>query len=170
MKKVKAILLICIFILFAVIAVVLANNMLSFETKYAKKLNFNNEEQLLAVAFLGGLEGEYDYSAINKYYTESEISKFKIIETDGEELYLVVPRYNNNVVISSLTMTEDGGTISRVVEEISEPFFLKCNISDIFPNAEIKFMNNKKEYKYSPYISLKDGSVVTEAFVMLIEK
>lgn len=170
MKKVKVTFLIIIIILFAVLAALLSDKLLSSETNYARKLSFTDDEQVLAIFYVGGIEEAYDYSIIEKYYTKSDINDFETIELEGEERYLVVPRYNNKVTISSLTMTNDGGTATRVVKEITEPFFLNCNVSDIFSNAEINLKYNDKEYKYSPYISLKDGSVVTEEFVLLVTK
>ena len=67
-------------------------------------------------------------------------------------------------------MAEDGGTNKEYVDTLSKPFFVKCNMSDIFPNAEISFSYKNKEYAYTPYISLMDGSVVVEEFVHLIDE
>lgn len=170
MKKIKTIFLIIIIVLFAIVSMILANNIINKETKYAKKLKFEDNDQLLAIFYLGGLENEYDYSIINKYYSDKEIEEFEKIELEGEECYLIVPRYAQDITISSLTMTEDGGTLEKSVIKTSVPFLLKCNVSDIFSNAEIKFNYRGKDYKYSPYISLKDGSVVTEDFVLFINE
>lgn len=170
MKKIKTIILIIIIVLFAIVSMILANNIINEETKYAKKLKFEDNDQLLAIFYLGGLENEYDFSIVNKYYSDKEIEEFEKIELEGEECYLIVPRYGQYITISSLTMTDDSGTLEKIISKTSTPFLLKCNISDIFSNVEIKFNYEGKEYVYSPYISLKDGSVVTEDFVVLINE
>ena len=41
-----------------------------------------------------------------------------------------------------------------------EALILQCNISDIFPDAEIRLRCEEGEAEFSPYISLRDGSVV----------
>jgi len=168
MRKIKIIFLLVIVILFSVLGMMLSKNILTYEIEYARKLNFENDKQVLAIFFLGGVEGEYDYSLAEKYYSKEDIKNFETVALDGEEYYLIVPRYNNTVTVSSLTMTEDGGTAAKIEKEFSKPFFLKCNISDIFSNAEISLEHDGVEYKYSPYVSLKDGSIVTQDFVLLV--
>jgi hypothetical protein len=138
--------------------------------KYAKDITFKDNTKLLGIFYLGGIEQDYIYDLVYKYYSKDDINKFENIELGGEECYLIVPRYNIKVSVYKLSMNEDGGTDKELVKTVKEPFFLKCNISDIFPNSEILFEHKGKEYTYSPYISLKDGSVVTEEFVYLVEE
>lgn len=170
MKKLRLIFFIGLVVLFGVIGMLLSRNIIDKETQLARKLKFENDNQLLALFFLGGLEDSYDYSNIYKYYSEQEISQFETISTGGEECYLIIPRYNMNLTISSLRMAEDGGTVGKKIIDTNKPIFLQCNMSDIFPNSEISFEYNEIKYTYSPYISLKDGSVVVEDFVHLINE
>ncbi len=93
-----------------------------------------------------------------------------MLELGGEECYLIIPRYNIDILVNSLSMSEDGGTNKEYTGMFDRPFFVKCNMSDIFPNMEMSFSYKNKEYAYTPYISLMDGSVVVEEFVCLIEE
>ena len=163
MKK-KAIIIIILLVILLAICMVWNNT-----NKYAKDISFKDDNQLLGVFYLGGIEQEYNYDVAYKYYSKDEINAFQTIEIGGEECYLIVPRYNAELSVYRLLMNEDGGTDKEIIKKVKEPFFLKCNMSDIFPNSEIMFERKGKEYVYSPYISLKDGSVVTEEFVYLVE-
>ena len=40
-----------------------------------------------------------------------------------------------------------------------EPFILQCNASDIFADATIQLTYKNETVEFSPFISLKDGSV-----------
>ena len=140
-----------------------------FKIKNGSKIPFSTNEQLVGIIYLGGLEVDYDYFVVNKYYTESEKNKFEVIELGGEECYLIIPRYNIEITINKLSMNEDGGTNKTYIRTINKPVYIKCNESDIFSNLEINFKYQKKEYSYSPYISLKDGSVVVEDFICLVK-
>lgn len=139
------------------------------ETKYAKRIDFESN-QVLAVFYIGGMSNDYDYSVIEKYFTEDEINNFKEIKLDGEEKYLIVPRYKGNVEIYSLSLDENDSEniISTLKDTVSTPFYITCNVSDIFPNSRIKISTRTGEFVYTPYISLKDGSVVTTENVLLV--
>lgn len=167
-KKVTAIITIVLSV--ALIATVLVLYHINNESEYAYGVGFGGNNKLLGVIYLGGSESSYDYSIVDKYFTKEEQKTFITAELGGEEMYLIIPRYEKETYLNKLEMTEDGGT-NRVRYMMSmPPFFVKCNVSDIFPNAEITFNHKGIEYVYSPYISLKDGSVVVEDFVYLIEE
>ena len=168
MKKIRTVTLVIVVILFCTVAMLLASNVINKETVYSKKIDFTSDEQLMAIFFLNSVNN-MDNSIINKYYSNDELQEFDSIQLEGEEYYLVVPRYNDKVLISALSMAEDGSTIHTTLKEVDKPFFIKCNISDIFANSEIKLTHNGEEYKFSPYISLKDGTVALKEFVMLVE-
>ena len=170
MKKYRIITLLIVVVVLGLISALAYNYFFTKDINYSDRITFNDDYDMLAIFFLGGLDGSYDYSVVNKYFTEDEFKKFHTLELEGEECYLIVPRDNISITVSSLSMTEDGGTKARKVTEFNEPFFIKCNVSDIFPNAELSFKYNGKLYTYSPYISLRDGSVVVEDFVTLVNE
>lgn len=170
MKKYRIITSLIVVVVLGLISALAYNYFFTKETSYADRITFNDDEDMLAIFFLGGLEGSYDYSIVNKYFAENELKQFHTLELEGEECYLVVPRDDISVTVSSLSMTEDGGTKARKVTEYNEPFYIKCNVSDIFSNVELSFKYMDKLYSYSPYISLKDGSIVVEDFVTLVNE
>lgn len=167
-KKVTAIVTIVLSIVLIATALVLYH--INKESEYAYAIGFENDAQLLGIIYLGGTESSYDYSLVDKYYTKEEQEQFVLAELGGEEMYLVIPRYETETYLNKLEMGENGETIKQNHMMSIPPFFVQCNASDIFSNAEISFNYKGKEYVYSPYISLKDGSVVVEDFVYLIEK
>ena len=170
MKKYRIITLLIVVVVLGLISTLAYNYFFTKETSYSDRITFNDNEDMLAIFFIGGLEDSYDYSVVHKYFSEKELKNFHTLELEGEECYLIIPRNNISVTVSSLSMTEDGGTKTRKVTEFNEPFFIKCNMSDIFPNVELSFKYNGKLYTYSPYISLRDGSVVVEDFVTLVNE
>ncbi len=121
----------------------------------------------IAVMYIGGSEDSYNYSLVQKYYENNE---FDTIDIGGEEKYLIIP-LGKPISVFSLSLTEDGGVEEKLIRKsVIAPFYIKCNMSDIFSNCLLRVMVNNKQYSYSPYISLKDGSVVVEDFVYNVNK
>lgn len=85
---------------------------------------------------------------------------------NGEECYLVIPKYKNaSVSLKELELSEDGKL--KEVENIyldaissSGITFVMQNISDIAPNGKITIRYRDDSYEFSPSISLKDGSLI----------
>ena len=44
-------------------------------------------------------------------------------------------------------------------DPVCEPFLIQCNISDIFSDVTVELSYGGEAVSFSPYISLKDGSV-----------
>lgn len=138
------------------------------ESNYAKNFNFS-ENEILAVFYIGGTKDSYDYSVAKKYFNENELSSFEDIKIGGEEKYLIIPRYKGNVEIYSLSLDNED-IKSKLIKNISQPFYITCNESDIFPNSRIRVCTRTGEYVYTPYISLKDGSIVGTENTLVINK
>ena len=51
-----------------------------------------------------------------------------------------------------------------------EAFILQCNVSDIFPDVTVELTYNGETVEFSPYISLKDGSVQVGEYGVNITK
>lgn len=85
---------------------------------------------------------------------------------NGEECYLVIPKYKNaSVSLKELELSEDGKL--KEVENIyldaissSGTIFIMQNISDIAPNGKITIRYRDDSFEFSPSISLKDGSLM----------
>lgn len=85
---------------------------------------------------------------------------------NGQECYLVVPKYKNaSVALKELELTE-GGELKEVVNNYMDncactgPTLVCQNISEIAPNAKITIRYRDDVLEFSPSISLKDGSVI----------
>ncbi len=90
-----------------------------------------------------------------------------IISTSmGTEIYLIIPADPEaHVDVYELSMEEDSFTPVRKGTPIYSnqrgvPFVLQCNYGDLFSDAEIVITDSDgQELKWSPFISLKDGTV-----------
>lgn len=125
-------------------------------TANKEKINFA-DNQLYAVAYLGYEEPEdLDYYK-NKYLDGEGVP---IHRFSGGEYYLIIPRFEGmSVCLYKNDMETMGKTL--VYESAGcTPFIVQCNISDIFSDVTVEFEYKGERAEFSPYISLKDGSVV----------
>lgn len=128
-----------------------------------------DDGKLLGIIYIGGLEEDYDYTIIDKYFNTRD---FDTVELEGTEKYLIIPR-DCEVDVYSLSMDEvDEFELlmkEKYIKTMDKPFYITCNISDIMANSLLRLNIDGKQYSYSPYISLKDGSLMIENFVLEIE-
>jgi len=114
------------------------------------------KNQLYAVAYLGyGEVNEVSFYVQN--YLDSE--NIPIHYLSQGEYYLVIPRYSNMTV--SLYKNDMQTMDSSLLFEEKEcrPFIIQCNVSDIFSDATICLTYSGETVEFSPFISLKDGTV-----------
>ncbi len=132
------------------------------KTNFLKNTDIQfNENEIMAVAFLGGLENYYDYSALEKYFTVNEFETFNF---GGQEKYFIVPRYDNKISLSKITYTDDD-IETESFATVKGCFYITCNESDIMSNVMISTEHNGEIYEFSPYLSGKDGSLVLPEYV-----
>lgn len=167
----KKLLIICSVLIILIVSICIGVIVVKIDKDQDKNnplLPFEIEEgKYIGIMYIGGSEDSYDYTLVNKYYEKNE---FETIDIGGEEKYLVIP-LGNSLSIYSLELTEDGGVDEKLIRKtIISPVYIKCNRSDIFSNCMLRITINGKQYSYSPYISLKDGSLVVEDFVFNICK
>ncbi len=85
---------------------------------------------------------------------------------NGEECYLVIPKYKNaSVSLKELELSEDGKlkeVENLYLDDISSSgiTFVMQNISDIAPNGKITIRYRDDTFEFSPSTSLKDGSLI----------
>jgi len=115
------------------------------------------QDQLYAVAYLGYEEiGELSFY-IQKYLDSKNIP---IHYLSQGEYYLVIPRYSNMSLSLYKNDIETMNSSLIFEEKECRPFIIQCNVSDIFSDATISFTYNNETIEFSPYISLKDGTVM----------
>lgn len=95
---------------------------------------------------------------------------------NGEECYLVIPKYRNaSVSLKELEISQDG-KLKEVANELLDfnacagTTFVCQNISDIAPNGKITIRYRDDVIEFSPSISLKDGSLILPEGVTDAEK
>ncbi|MBR5479646.1 MAG: hypothetical protein IKU84_05665 [Clostridia bacterium] len=131
-----------------------------YRTEYANIFDFDNYEgqPYFAVAFLGyGDRMDFRNSYVAETFKNLDDEKIEKIEHmvyEGDEWYLIVPRYKNPVYITDLN-TDDTYTIHN-----GEAFTVNCNLSDLHSNIEIYTEDGFGAYKFSPQMG-GDGHLIT---------
>lgn len=157
-KNIKKLIVIGIIIVVLMAVFYVLNNKFGI-TKYAEELKIDKDtDKLIAVATV-----DSEDEVKEKYFNED----FLLYETNGEELYFIVPIQKNVTMnIYSAVMEEADIVKDKLIASTNKPFILKCNVSDIIPNIIIEIKQNNIVYEYSPSISLKDGSLYVNEHVM----
>ena len=114
------------------------------------------EGQLYAAAYLGWEEME-DLDFYRETYLRG--ADVPVHYVSPGEFYLIIPRYPDTAV--KLCRNDIAGAEPVLVyeAEVCVPFAVQCNISDIFSDVTVELSRGGETVSFSPYISLKDGSV-----------
>lgn len=114
------------------------------------------EGQYYAVAYLG-------YQQINDldYYVEHYLDsdQLPIHYLSAGDYYLIIPRYSGMELALYRNDLDTSQPILIYEDPDCRPFILQCNASDIFADATIRLTYQDTKAEFSPFISLKDGSV-----------
>ena len=114
------------------------------------------DNQSYAVAHLGFQKiDDMDYYS-DKYLVSNDIPVHYI--SDGD-YYLVIPRYAGMRL--QLYENDIESFDSHLIYEDSSctPFIIQCNVSDIFSDVTVKLTYEGRTVEFSPFISLKDGTL-----------
>lgn len=113
--------------------------------------------QLYAAAYLGYLEPKDLDFFRQTYFGGRELPVHHI--SDGD-FYLIIPR-DPNATVRLLRNDMLTQTSSIFYEQPDgSPFVIGCNVSDIFPDVTVEITaSDGEKVSFSPFISLKDGSV-----------
>jgi hypothetical protein len=126
-----------------------------------------SDDQLYAVAYLGYLQPtDLDYYA-ERYLNSSQLPVHYLSSGD---YYLVIPRYEGMALSLYQNSIDTSIPTLRFSDPDCEPFLIQCNVSDIFADATIHLAYGDREVEFSPFLSLKDGSVQIGDFGLLLEK
>lgn len=130
-----------------------------------------------AVAYLGYLEegtkesvrdfvNQSKYAQIYSFL--SDISEDQIVDASGCEIYCIVPYSSTaTVTVNRVSLGDDGTEVigDSIYEGEGDPFLLISNVSDIMPNSLITISDQSTKLEYSPFLSLKDGTLGTPSEV-----
>ena len=75
------------------------------------------------------------------------------------EYYLIIPRYPDMSLALYKNDIQTNQPALVYEDPVCEPFLIQCNISDIFSDVTVELTYQGETVSFSPYISLKDGSV-----------
>ena len=108
------------------------------------------------MAHLGYLEAEHLDFYAQRYLDSDALPVHYFSQGD---FYLIIPRYSG----MDLALYRNDITTGRADLVYQEPdcgpFLIQCNVSDIFPDAAIQLTYEGETVEFSPFLSLKDGSV-----------
>ena len=132
-----------------------------YRSIYANVFDFDNYDgqPYFAVAFLGYGEDRRAFrdtyvAGVFEALDDFSIEQIGHIDYEGDEWYLIVPRYKEDVAITNL----DTGEVHTVYD--GKAFTVKCNLSDLHSNIEISTEQNLSGHKFSPQIG-GNGKLVT---------
>lgn len=152
------------------------------ETVYYRSLALESaaENSLGAVVYLGyGEESQegHDWLEGGLYQSlaSAQWEAIQSVDLGGDETYLIVPRYDNcTVTITELEMNNDSSQLDETKNEKSfqSPVIITCNPSDLYSNVRVSIQLGDDTVSFSPYFSLMDGSLETDARIpsLLFEK
>ena len=130
-----------------------------YRSIYANVFDFDNYDgqPMFAVAFLGygdrmNFRDNYVKGVFESLSDESD-DKIQHFDIEGDEWYLIVPRYKEDVDITNL----ETGEVHTIYN--GEAFTVKCNLSDLHSNIEISTEQDLSGHKFSPQIG-GDGKLV----------
>lgn len=112
--------------------------------------------QYYAVAYLGYQQIE-DLDSYAARYLDSD--QLPVHYISSGDYYLVIPRYAGMKLSLYRNDIETSESILFYEDPDCKPFILQCNASDIFADATIRLSYEEVIVEFSPFISLKDGSV-----------
>lgn len=113
-------------------------------------------EQWYAAAYLGYQEkGDLDHY-VQRYLDGVQPPVYTV--SDGD-YYLVIPRYDGMALTLSAIDLETSQTRLLFEDPDCGPFLLQCNASDVFADACVRLSLGGEAVEFSPFISLKDGSL-----------
>lgn len=95
----------------------------------------------------------------------AKLPEANLAETDGGEMYLIIPRDSEaHVVITSLDPVQNQ-EYGRIYSSYNgAPVLLRCNQSEIASNVSIQITDNSGEHPaFSPYLSGRDGCPKTDS-------
>lgn len=114
------------------------------------------EGQLYAAAYLGYQQIE-DLDYYVQQYLDSD--QLPVHYLSSGDYYLIIPRYSGMELSLYRNDFDTSEPILIYQAPDCRPFLLQCNASDIFADATIRLTWEDETVEFSPFLSLKDGSV-----------
>lgn len=133
-------------------------------SEYAVGIPFSEDDKYI----MGVIECSDENS--NKYLENIDVNKLDKVNLEGQDNFVIVPKYQKTrFYIYRLDMNENAEFNETLIFETSNAFYINCNPSDLYSNVKIVAEYEKSKYEYSPWYSLKDGSLKEESYVLNIK-
>ena len=126
-------------------------------------------DYVFAVCYVGYTTNDIDSAFLSlqsRYPLISLIPKERWVETEGGEVYCIIPKDKNaTVTVNELVFDETSETFYRVEKvlyrsEKGEPILIRGNVSDIFSNIQVVVTDSDNSVTYSPCLSLENGELL----------
>ena len=108
--------------------------------------------------------GYYESADATNAELPDELKELPVAEMGGGEAYAIIPRFEEEcITLYAVEMDENANIVkSETGTQYNGAILLRCNESDIFCNVAVELKCGEDSVSFSPYISLRDGSVVTD--------
>jgi len=127
-------------------------------------------ESAFGEAFIGYIEGPMgtgyeeffdERGYLEKYPFIAEIPYERYVETNGNEMYCIVPKdKNSSVSVNEWIYSPTGGTYGEVLyrSESGEPILITCNEDENIPNVKVTIVDSEGNvFEFSPYFNSQLG-------------
>ena len=140
-------------------------------TSYEKLINeLYYTESAFGEAFIGYIEGPMgtgykeffeEQGYMDEYSFIADIPYERYVETNGNEMYCIVPRdKNSSVSVNEWIYSPTGGTYGDVLyrSESGEPILITCNEDANIPNVKVVIVDSEGNvFEFSPYFNSQLG-------------
>lgn len=127
-------------------------------------------ESAFGEAFIGYIEGPMgtgyeeffeERGYLEKYPFIAEIPYERYIETNGNQMYCIVPKdKDSSVSVNEWIYSPTGGTYGKVLyrSESGEPILITCNEDENIPNVKVTIVDSEGNvFEFSPYFNSQLG-------------
>ena len=133
------------------------------ETELYQKVQASGPENTLGTVLFLGYHETIDEKLVSEL--PQALAELPLIQMGGGEIYAIIPRYEGETITlnSVLWSEERGEPVQQEPGTVYDTAILvACNESDIFSNIVVTLTMGKESVSFSPYISLMDGSIITD--------
>lgn len=129
----------------------------------------DEDSTLGALFYLGDREEEIKANQEmlkNNYFSQMDEQWWEELESyttqGGQECFMIVPKYEQTNIKVYETELDDEGKLQtgQILWQGDAPLFLGCNRSDIVPDTQVVLTYGNRTVVFSPFISLKDGTII----------
>ncbi len=124
-----------------------------------------DSNNLGALAFLGGGLKEKELEQKKQQVIDAYligVKELPFYNYGGPEFFCIIPHYvGSEITVKRSELSEQGELVAKeTLVTTDQPIIIQCNESDLYSNVMITIEYNDESTTFTPFISLKDGSVM----------